>query len=192
VIALKINTRSIIMAALFAALTAIGALITIPIGPVPITLQDMFPMLAGLILGAEIGALSQIVYILIGLIGLPVLAGGTGGINSVFTPSFGYLIGFLLAAFVIGKISRKIKKLTFTKTFLLCIVGMIVIYAVGIPYLYLILNNFLGKKVTIQYAIKVGFVLFIPGDIIKTIIVSIIASNVIPLLKKSGIVKVNS
>ena len=191
-IALKINTRSIIMAALFAALTAIGALITIPIGPVPITLQDMFPMLAGLILGAEIGALSQIVYILIGLIGLPVLAGGTGGINSVFTPSFGYLIGFLLAAFVIGKISRKIKKLTFTKAFLLCIVGMIVIYAVGIPYLYLILNNFLGKKVTIQYAIKVGFVLFIPGDIIKTIIVSIIASNVIPLLKKSGIVKVNS
>ncbi|SMC29317.1 biotin transport system substrate-specific component [Clostridium acidisoli DSM 12555] len=191
-ITLKINTRSIIMAALFAALTAIGALITIPIGPVPITLQDMFPMLAGLILGAEIGALSQIVYILIGLIGLPVLAGGTGGINSVFTPSFGYLIGFLLAAFVIGKISGKIKKLTFTKAFLLCIVGMIVIYAVGIPYLYLILNNFLGKKVTIQYAIKVGFVLFIPGDIIKTIIVSIIASNVIPLLKKNGIVKVNS
>lgn len=191
-IALKINTRSIIMAALFAALTAIGALITIPIGPVPITLQDMFPMLAGLILGAEIGALSQIVYILIGLIGLPVLAGGTGGINSVFTPSFGYLIGFLLAAFVVGKISTKVKKLTFTKAFLLCIVGMIVIYAVGIPYLYLILNNFLGKKVTIQYAIKVGFVLFIPGDIIKTIIVSIIASNVIPLLKKSGIVKVNS
>ncbi|WP_139796099.1 biotin transporter BioY [Clostridium acidisoli] len=189
---MKINTRSIIMAALFAALTAIGALITIPIGPVPITLQDMFPMLAGLILGAEIGALSQIVYILIGLIGLPVLAGGTGGINSVFTPSFGYLIGFLLAAFVIGKISGKIKKLTFTKAFLLCIVGMIVIYAVGIPYLYLILNNFLGKKVTIQYAIKVGFVLFIPGDIIKTIIVSIIASNVIPLLKKNGIVKVNS
>lgn len=184
---LKISTRNIIMAALFAALTAIGSLITIPIGPVPITLQDMFPVLAGLMLGAEIGALSQIVYILIGLVGLPVFAGATGGIHSIFTPSFGYVIGFLLAAFVIGGLNKRVKKLTFIRAFLLGVIGMIVIYAVGIPYLYFMLNNFLGKKVTIAYAIKVGCLLCIPGDIIKTIVVAIFASHLVPLLKKSGI-----
>jgi biotin transport system substrate-specific component len=174
VIALKISTRNIIMAALFAALTAIGSLITIPIGPVPITLQDMFPVLAGLMLGAEIGALSQIVYILIGLVGLPVFAGATGGIHSIFTPSFGGL-------------SKRVKKLTFIRAFLLGVIGMIVIYAVGIPYLYFMLNNFLGKKVTIAYAIKVGCLVCIPGDIIKTIVVAIFASHLVPVLKKSRI-----
>ena len=182
---MRISVKSLIMAAMFAALTAIGALISIPIGPVPITLQDMIPMLAGLILGAETGALSQLVYILIGLIGLPVFAGGTGGIHSVFSVSFGYLIGFVLAAFVMGKVSSKIGKITFVKAFILCIIGTIVIYAIGIPYLYLLINNFLGKKITIAYAMKVGFIVFIPGDIIKAIFAAIFASRIVPLLKKA-------
>ncbi|WP_341350071.1 biotin transporter BioY [Clostridium akagii] len=185
---LKISTRKIIMIALFAALTAIGSIITIPIGPVPITLQNMFPMLAGLILGSEAGAMSQLIYVLLGIIGLPVFAGGTGGINSVFSPSFGYLLGFILAAFIIGKISEKAGKLTLIKSFIICIIGTITIYLIGIPYLYIILHNVLGEKITIAYAIKIGFVLFIPGDIFKIIVVAFITNKVVPLLRRQSLI----
>nr|WP_026883557.1 biotin transporter BioY [Clostridium akagii] len=185
---MKISTRKIIMIALFAALTAIGSIITIPIGPVPITLQNMFPMLAGLILGSEAGAMSQLIYVLLGIIGLPVFAGGTGGINSVFSPSFGYLLGFILAAFIIGKISEKAGKLTLIKSFIICIIGTITIYLIGIPYLYIILHNVLGEKITIAYAIKIGFVLFIPGDIFKIIVVAFITNKVVPLLRRQSLI----
>lgn len=188
VIFLKTSTRKIIMIALFAALTAIGSFIAIPVGPVPVTIQDMFPMLAGLILGAEAGAMSQLVYVLLGLVGLPVFAGGTGGVNSIFSPSFGYLIGFILAAFIIGKISEKIGKLTLIKSFVICIIGTIVIYLIGIPYLYIVLHNVVGKKITIAYAIKIGFILFIPGDILKIIIVSFITNKMVPLLKRQRLI----
>ncbi len=186
---MRISTRKLIMVALFAALTAIGSMITIPIGPVPITLQNMFPMLAGLIIGPEAAAMSQFVYLLLGIVGLPVFAGGTGGVNSIFTPSFGYIIGFILSAFVIGKISRLVGRLTFVKSVVICIVGTLMIYLIGIPYLYIVLNNVLGKKITITYAMKIGFILFIPGDILKIIVVSFISNKIVPLLKRENLIE---
>jgi biotin transport system substrate-specific component len=95
---LKITTQQIIAASLFASLTALGAFIAIPAGPVMITLQTFIVILAGILLGSKIGALSQIIYILLGLIGLPIFSGFTGGIQSMMKPSFGFLIGFIFAA----------------------------------------------------------------------------------------------
>jgi len=186
---LRIRTRKLITIALFAALTAIGSIIIIPIGTVPITLQNMFPMLAGLIIGPEAAAMSQGVYLLLGIVGLPVFAGGTGGFNSIFNPSFGYVIGFILSAFVIGKMGRIVDRLTFVKSVVICIVGTLVIYLIGIPYLYIVLNNVLGKKITITYAIKIGFILFIPGDILKIIVVSFISNKIVPLLKRENLIE---
>ena len=92
-----------IYASLFGAGTAAGAYLIIPLPPVPITLQTLFVWgLAGALLGARLGALSQLVYLLIGIIGLPVFAGGKAGLGVLFGPTGGYLIGFVAGAWVIG------------------------------------------------------------------------------------------
>ncbi|AGK95243.1 biotin transporter BioY [Clostridium pasteurianum] len=186
---MKFNTRGMILTALFAALTAVGAFIRIPIGPVPITMQALFTILAGIILGARVGAMSQLIYVLLGLIGLPIFADGTGGLTHVVSPSFGYLIGFIISAFVIGKIVERSEKITFIKMFAICILGIIIIYLIGIPYLYVILKNVLFKEITFQYALKIGFLVFIPGDLLKVVIASLLAVKVIPILRRQGMLE---
>lgn len=100
------SLRRMVYASMFGALTAVGSFMVIPLQPVPITLQTLFTGLAGVLLGAYTGALSQIVYVLLGIIGLPVFAGGKAGIGTLLGPSGGYIIGFIVAAFVIGKITE--------------------------------------------------------------------------------------
>ena len=99
--------RMMVYASLFAALTAVGAFLAIPIGPVPIVLQNMFVYLAGLLLGGRWGLASVGVYLLAGACGLPVFAGGLGGISRLIGPTGGYLIGYLPAVFLNGKNSQK-------------------------------------------------------------------------------------
>ena len=99
------KTRSMILCALFAALIAAGAFLRIPIPVVPFTLQYLFTMLAGLLLGPRLGATAVGVYIVLGLAGLPVFTQG-GGPGYIFQPSFGYIIGFAVAAYVNGKIAN--------------------------------------------------------------------------------------
>ncbi|KUK16848.1 biotin transporter BioY, partial [Thermococcus sibiricus] len=106
------EAREITYAALFAALTAVGAQIAIPLGTVPITLQVLFVLLSGLILGAKLGFLSQIVYLFMGAIGLPVFANFSGGLAYIYGPTGGYLISFPLAAFLAGLVSEKRKRIT--------------------------------------------------------------------------------
>ena len=101
-------TRNMVLAALFAALTAIGAFLQIPTGTVPITLQFLFTALAGLLLGWKWGAISQLLYVGIGLLGLPVFTQG-GGIGYVLQPSFGFLLGLIPAAAVIGALSNTLR-----------------------------------------------------------------------------------
>ncbi|MGE5628952.1 MAG: biotin transporter BioY [Solirubrobacterales bacterium] len=177
------KTRNMILVSLFTALTAVGAFIKFPIGTVSISLQFVFTALAAILLGARLGALSQIIYVFLGLIGIPIFTEG-GGLSYIFKPSFGYLIGFILGAYIIGLIVSKYKNPDPIKIFLACIIGAIVIYAVGVPYLYLILKNVNGVNITFYKALKIGALVFIPGDIIKCIFISIIGAKVIPALKK--------
>ncbi len=88
------KTKMLLLTALFAALTAVGAFLKIPIPPVAITLQTLFMVLAGLLLGAKYGALSQLVYVALGLVGLPIFTQG-GGFSYVLMPSFGFLLGLI-------------------------------------------------------------------------------------------------
>ena len=111
---MKLATKEIILVALFAALTAAGAFIKIPIPYVPFTLQFLFCALAGILLGAKLGGLSQISYVAMGLIGIPVFTEG-GGPAYIFQPTFGYLIGFIMGSYVIGKITETMDLLTFWK-----------------------------------------------------------------------------
>lgn len=178
---MKISTRDLIITSLFTALTAIGGFVSIPLGPVPITLQTIFVVLSGLILGAKLGALSQIIYVILGLIGLPIFAGGTGGLTSVVSPSFGFVIGFIVAAYVIGKLTEKNKSLS---TIIYSVVlGSFVIYFIGVPYFYFIFTSYLGKSINFYGALKYACLPFIPGDIVKAVISIILAKKLLPMLK---------
>ncbi|NCC54715.1 MAG: biotin transporter BioY, partial [Erysipelotrichia bacterium] len=106
---MKLSIKSMCLCSLFAVLIAVGAFIKIPISIVPITLQTLFVVLAGIILGKRDAFISVLLYIVIGLIGIPVFANG-GGIAYVLQPSFGYLLGFMLVAYFIGYFSESVEK----------------------------------------------------------------------------------
>src|SRR4030043_2190183 len=100
------KVRGMVLASLMAAMTAVGAYIHIPIGPVPILLSTLFVLLAGLLLGSRWGLASMGLYLLVGAIGIPVFAGGKGGLAHFFGPTGGYLLGYVLASWITGFISE--------------------------------------------------------------------------------------
>ncbi len=126
-----------ILCALFAALTGVGALIAIPLPftPVPITLQTFFIFLAGALLGKYLGALSQLIYLLLGVVGLPVFAKGSSGIGALLGPSGGYLVGFIPAAFLVGYLLERREKPPLGLIFLAMVVGLLAIYLPGVGWL---------------------------------------------------------
>lgn len=185
---MKIKTRDMILVAMFAALTAIGAFIKIPTQPIPVSLQVFFVAMSGIILGSRLGALSQIVYVATGLIGIPIFTNG-GGPSYIFQPSFGYLIGFILGAFIIGKLTEKMKTTNIFKLYGATVVGIISIYIVALPYLYMIMNLYLGKGKDLAWVLKNGCYLFLPKDLIMGVIMVIISSEVLKRLRSAGYVK---
>lgn len=177
------RTGLLITTALFTALTVAGAFLRLPIHPVPITLQTIFVLLSGYLLGSYYGALSQFLYLLIGLVGFPVFSQG-GGPAYVFKPSFGYLLGFPVAAFLVGRIIHKkstpislnqtlhqIQKCSITKIVIAGLSGSAAIFALGVLYLYLISRFVIEATGTIAQIMYSGFLIFIPGDLIKLLAV---------------------
>lgn len=177
------KTRSIIYVALFAALTAVGAFLRIPLPYVPITLQVFFCLLAGILLGSKLGMISQIIYIAVGLSGIPIFTMG-GGPGYVFNPTFGYLAGLIFSAFVVGKLVEKCKRTTVASLFLISMTGVIIIYAIGVPYLYIIKNLYLNSSTSLWKILYAGFLTTIPGDIIKSYIAALVGVRMIPLIRK--------
>lgn len=175
--------RSIILEALFAALTAVGAFIKIPAPLAPITMQTLFCILAGLMLGPWLGALSQVLYVLLGLVGLPIFTAG-GGPMYVLQPTFGYLVGLIPGAFLCGLISRRARKFSFPFALLASLACMFTVYLVGVPYLYLMLNNYLHKSVSLGTAAISGFLMFVPGDLIKCAAASLLAVRLRPIIQR--------
>ena len=123
----KIITRDLILCGLFTALIIVGAFIKIPVPVVPFTLQFLFTMLAGLLLGGKLGAISVSVYIILGLMGIPVFAQG-GGVGYVLMPTFGYLIGFAIGAYVTGKIANKVYNPSYKRLFAANFIGLFIVY----------------------------------------------------------------
>lgn len=184
---MKLKTRDMILVAMFTALTAIGAFTKIPIEPAPINLQFLFTALAGIMLGSRLGALSQLVYVGLGLAGIPIFTSG-GGISYVFKPTFGYLIGYIVGAYVVGKIAESVKKPSYVRLMMASLVGVAVVYVIGVPYLYVILKYVVGAKITVMGALKTGMLLFIPGDIAKCIVTAALAVKVVPIVRKAALV----
>lgn len=170
------KTRDLVLISLFSAIIiALGLLPPIPIGfiPVPITAQSLGVMLAGVVLGAKRGTLAILLTILIAAIGLPVLSGGRGGLSIFTTPTTGFLIGWIAAAFVTGYLSERLVKagqpaLTQGLGFFLASVagGVIVLYAFGITYLAIATGIGFTKAF-------LGSMAFIPGDVIKAVLAAL-------------------
>jgi len=162
----KINIRQMTLVSLFAALTAVGALISIPIYPVPLTLQTLFTLLAGMTLGSVMGALSQIIYVLLGVVGLPVFAGFKAGIGILLGPTGGFLFGFIFSAYIIGKLIELKKEKNIFYYFLAGFLGIVIIYFIGVIQLALVTG------IGIKRALLIGALPFLPGDILKIIAAS--------------------
>lgn len=185
---MKIKTRDMILIPMFAALTAIGAFIKIPIPMVPFTLQYLFCAYSGVFLGAKFGLYSQLLYVIIGLIGIPIFANG-GGPTYIFQPTFGYLLGFILCSYVIGRLTEKLKDITFMKILRPVLLGLFWVYVIGVSYLYMIINIYLGKAMTVKSAIAVGFAPYIVSDLILSVIIAYSAVRVIPILRKTTLIE---
>jgi len=172
------DLHKLVLASLMAALIAVGGYIAVPIGPVPIVLQNLFVLVAALLLGSRWASAAVAVYLLAGACGLPVFAGGGGGIGHLFGPRGGYLFGFLIAAFVVGKISEVSGRSPLAEIVGM-IVGSLLIYAIGVPWLKAILGFDYTK------ALAVGMYPFIIGDILKIVAAFVIVKSVRPLLGKT-------
>ncbi|MCX8093165.1 MAG: biotin transporter BioY [Candidatus Goldbacteria bacterium] len=155
---------------LFSFLMFVGSLIKVylPYTPVPITLQTFFLFISIYYLSPKQVGMSQTLYIIAGLIGLPVFAAGITGMLSLIGPTAGYLLGFIVAGVIMSILKEKIKT-TVLNMFYLFILGTIIIYFFGIIHLCII------YKINISAAIKIGALPFIIGDLIKISIASMIS-----------------
>ena len=180
----SLQLRMTVYASLMAALVSAGAYIAIPIGPVPIVLQNMFVLLTGLLLGRKWGLAAIAVYLLAGGLGLPVFSQGRGGFSHFAGPTGGYLLSYLLAVYVIGLISEifgdpKQPKRQMAIDLLAMLCGSLIIYAVGVPWLKMV------TTMPWQKALVVGAYPFLIGDAVKILAAAFIARAIRPLMQRS-------
>ncbi len=166
-----------VYASLMAALVAMGAYAVVPIGPVPVVLQNLFVLLAGLLLGGRWGLVSVGIYLLVGAVGLPVFAEGKGGMAHLLGPRGGYLFGFAAAACLAGLVSeRGQSRMAFDG--LAVILGTIVVYACGVPWLKM------QTGMSWQKAWTVGMLPFLLPDVVKAVAALFLARALRPLLRR--------
>ena len=160
---MKSKSQSVVMCALFTVLVAVGAFIRIPL-PLPLTMQLFFVILSGLLLGSKRGAVSCALYMIIGLIGVPVFTQG-GGISYVFQPSFGYIIGFVFASFFTGRITECKKNPSLKRMLTASFVGLLTAYCVGMVYYYIVCRFVLSINLGIGLLLVRCVLLTAPCDI---------------------------
>lgn len=174
--------RALILTALFAALTAVGAFLRVPTPISSFTLQNFFTLLSGILLGPKLGALSQAVYVALGLAGLPIFTGG-GGLSYVVQPTFGFLLGLIPMAALAGWLFRRLGG-SLVALCLACLAGVAVLYAVGLPYMHLVLTLYLRRAQTIGQTLLGGMVIFLPWDALKIAATALLSRQLLPRLAR--------
>ena len=170
--------------ALMAALTAVMAQITVPLPSVPFTMQVLAVVLSGLLLGPRYGALAQVVYLLLGAVGLPVFAGLKGGLGVLVGPTGGYLFSYPIAAAVAGLAAgamvQAARRRAVTSGISFGLLGLLVIYALGVPWLAVQLG------LSFNEALATGALPFIPFDVVKVVLAAVLAAAVAPQISAIG------
>ena len=173
---------------LSAALIAAGAFIKImiPLGVYEVTfsLQFLFSLLAGLLLGGRRGLMSVLTYLIIGLVGVPIFAHG-GGPAYLMRPTFGFLIGFAAAAWIAGKLREAFGRPVFPKLLFACFLGEMAYYACGLIYYYIMFNYVLtnGKTIGLAELFLVWFLSTVVPDFILCVLAAALACRLIPVLE---------
>ena len=176
----KLSTRQLTLIGVMTAVICVLGPLSLPIGIVPISLTNLVIYFAIYALGGKRGTLSYIVYLFIGLVGLPVFSGFSSGFPKLFGPTGGYLIGFIFMAFISGIFIDK-----FSNKIYMCLLGMVL----GTIVTYIFGTAWLAYEAHIGFtkALAVGVLPFIPGDIIKIIIASLIGPQIKKRLISAGL-----
>jgi biotin transport system substrate-specific component len=168
-----------------AAVVAVLAQVSIPLWPVPVTGQTLGVIVVGAALGSRRGAAAMITYMVVGLAGLPVFADFTGTIAAVAKPSFGYVIGFIFAAFVAGWFAERQWDRRPALAFLGFGVASLMPFLFGIPYLAFILNVVMGADLTFLQILEAGLFPFIVGGIIKAGLAALLIPGAWALVRRA-------
>lgn len=180
------KTLSLTRVALLLALLVISSQFAIPIGPVAISLQTLVVLIIGLVLPTGQAVLTTSLYVFIGFMGLPVFTQAMGGPYSVLLPSFGFILSFIPAVWVMSKIQR-VKAIPETKrSFLAVTAGNSIIYVIGILYMTLIFHFYLENTLSLGKALLIGMLPFIPGDIVKSLIAVSVAKRLNRYLERKA------
>ncbi|PMC40623.1 BioY family transporter [Bacillus sp. UMB0899] len=178
----KLTTYDISLVGMFAALMAIGANITswapfLQVAGVPLSMQPFFCILAGLLLGSRLGALSMTIYALVGMAGAPVFAQFSGGISVLFQSTGGFIISYIIAAYAVGKILEVSKEKKLPVFMIASFAGITLIYIVGTTYMWLALNVWMNAPMSYGAAWGV-MAWFIVKDVAFTILGALLAPRI--------------
>ena len=165
----------IVLGALFVAALA-QVKIPLPFTPVPWTGQTFAVLLVGAALGSKRGAASMALYIALGALGLPVFAGGASGMTYLSGATLGYLVGFVIAAYVIGLLAERGLERSVRTSLIPFLLGTIIIYICGVAWLTIILGS-------LSQAIAAGIVPFLIGDTIKLVAASLVLPGAWKIVK---------
>ncbi len=160
----RLDARSITSVGLAVALLVIGSAIALPIGPVPISLQSLVVLTIGITMGKRLGVMAVTVYVIAGLIGLPVFAGLKGGPQYIFAPTFGFIMAFILAAYIVGAGYESSSNM---RRYASLMAATILIYTIGASYFYLVQSVHLGNSIPFVKVLQLTVLPFVLGDLIK-------------------------
>lgn len=177
----RISTSGLVICGLFSALIAAGAYIKIPVPVVPFTLQFLFTTLAGLLLGPRLGPLSVGIYLVTGLIGIPVFTNG-GGPGYVLQPTFGYLMGFYAGTYATAVIAAKTGQPSFRRLLAASFAGLLLVYLFGMVYYYIVANYYINQPISLWPLILYCGLLPLPGDLAICFASAFLGRRLIPVI----------
>lgn len=167
------KTKELTTTGLSIAILTFSSYLSLPIGPVPMTLQTAGVFLISYLWGAKIGVTSVICYLILGLMGIPVFAGGSSGLSKIFSPTFGFLLSLILAAFIVGKNNEKNTRIRW----LAYGFSTMMIYLFGGSYFYLFMNYYSKLPTSFLETIQITVLPFILGDIVKILLVELVGTT---------------
>ena len=174
----QLKTKELTLCALFAALTAILSQISIPIGPVPVNLAHISTFLAAGLMGSGLGALSPLIFVLLGAAGLPVFSGFHSGLAWIAGPTGGYIIGYIVSAYLTGWILERFGKRTVQSLVVSILSGFLVTYVFGTIWFTFITHT------SFSAALGLCVIPFLPGDLLKTCLVVVLVRRLYSLVQR--------
>lgn len=178
------KTKELTLMAIMLALLIVCSQLSLPIGPIPITLQIFSVLLIGMLLSPKQAFIVTATYAVLGLVGLPVFAGFKGGFHSVFSLSFGFVISFIVSSTVLAILTQS-NKGNFKYNLLAGLFASLIIYAIGLPYMSLIFQHVMDVPKTFTEVMALGMTPFLIGDLIKLVFAATIVNKLYhPFMKR--------